>query len=457
MGEVITAKDKEYEAEERATAPGANQSMSDRVNNRSLRPQSAAFKEFMKSGWADDDPEINPLESSKFTPARLEALGKAFPGERLVIPAGQPKVRNNDCDYMFRPDTTFAYYTGLGSDYEAGAVLVLNPVDPDSPEAAAGKTHTPELFVAPRADNSTEDFFMSAHYGEYWVGPRAGLKEMQAMTGIETHDIAQLADALSKDVGAEAGAVRVRVVSETNPQITSMVESIREANGFADPDKNSASDDKLHEFAAEARMVKDGYEINEMRKAVDATKHGFDRLLSALPAALDKPRSERILEGAFNAVSRELGNAVGYDSIVASGPHAPILHWMRNTGVVKTGDMLLSLIERRLDNVVYRLGFAMTRREARQLVNHAHFTVNGHKVNIPSYLVRVGDVIEVKEGSRSSVAFKRLTAEDAPMVTVPKWLERDKTALKGTVVTLPAREDIDMPIEEHLIVELYSK
>ena len=122
-----------------------------------------------------------------------------------------------------------------------------------------------------------------------------------------------------------------------------------------------------------------------------------------------------------------------------------------------TGENLLTLVERRLDNVVYRLGFAMTRREARQLVNHAHFTVNGHKVNIPSYLVRVGDVIEVKESSRSSVAFKRLTAEDAPMVTVPKWLERDKTARKGTVVTMPAREDIDMPIEEHLIVELYSK
>ena len=122
-----------------------------------------------------------------------------------------------------------------------------------------------------------------------------------------------------------------------------------------------------------------------------------------------------------------------------------------------TGEVLLTYCERRLDNVVYRLGFAMTRREARQLVNHAHFTVNGHKVNIPSYLVRVGDVIEVKESSRSSVTFKRLTAEDAPMVTVPKWLERDKTALKGTVVTMPAREDIDMPIEEHLIVELYSK
>ena len=123
----------------------------------------------------------------------------------------------------------------------------------------------------------------------------------------------------------------------------------------------------------------------------------------------------------------------------------------------KTGDNLLITVERRLDNVVYRMGFAMTRRQARQLVSHAHFTVNGKKVNIPSYLVRVGDVIEVKESSRSSVAFKRLTAEDAPLVTVPTWLERDKNALKGTVTRLPARDDIDMPIEEHLIVELYSK
>ena len=124
----------------------------------------------------------------------------------------------------------------------------------------------------------------------------------------------------------------------------------------------------------------------------------------------------------------------------------------------KTGDELLSLIERRLDNVAYRLGFAMTRREARQLVSHAHFTVNGQKVDIPSYLVKVGDVIEVKESSRSSVKFKRLLGEDAPSVLVPQWLDRQKDALKGTVTRLPVREDInDMPIEEHLIVELYSK
>ena len=123
----------------------------------------------------------------------------------------------------------------------------------------------------------------------------------------------------------------------------------------------------------------------------------------------------------------------------------------------KTGDNLLILIERRLDNVVYRLGFAMTRREARQLVSHEHFLVNGKKVNIPSYLVKAGDVIEVAEKSRSSVAFKRLVGEDAPVILLPAWLEREKNTLKGTVSRMPVREDIDVPVEEHLIVELYSK
>ena len=123
----------------------------------------------------------------------------------------------------------------------------------------------------------------------------------------------------------------------------------------------------------------------------------------------------------------------------------------------ETGENLLVLVERRLDNVVYRLGFAMTRREARQLVNHGHFTVNGKKVNIPSYLVKVGDVIEVKESSRQSVKFKRFVGEDAIIVNVPQWLDKEKNSLKGVVAKLPAREDIDLPIEEHLIVELYSK
>ncbi|MGI5888235.1 MAG: 30S ribosomal protein S4 [Oscillospiraceae bacterium] len=123
----------------------------------------------------------------------------------------------------------------------------------------------------------------------------------------------------------------------------------------------------------------------------------------------------------------------------------------------KTGENLLTSIERRLDNVVFRLGFAMTRREARQLVNHGHFTVNGKTINIPSYQVSEGDVIEVKDRSKNSVIFKRLVGEDAPAVTTPQWLDREKDSLKGKVLRLPVREDIDFPVEEHLIVELYSK
>ena len=121
-----------------------------------------------------------------------------------------------------------------------------------------------------------------------------------------------------------------------------------------------------------------------------------------------------------------------------------------------TGENLLTLVERRLDNVVYRLGFASTRREARQLVNHGHYTVNGKRVNIPSYLVSNGDVIAVCEKSVSSTRFKMLKEADA-FVAAPKWLERDKNNLQGKVIAMPARDDIDFEIAENLIVELYSK
>ena len=127
----------------------------------------------------------------------------------------------------------------------------------------------------------------------------------------------------------------------------------------------------------------------------------------------------------------------------------------RQTGM--TGENLLRLLERRLDNVVFRLGFASTRRDARQLVNHGHFTVNGKKVNIPSYLVKPGDVIAVREASRSSVKFSKLTGADAPLVTTPEWMERNKEALEGKILRMPERSDIEFEVEEHLIVELYSK
>ena len=120
------------------------------------------------------------------------------------------------------------------------------------------------------------------------------------------------------------------------------------------------------------------------------------------------------------------------------------------------GENLLKLLESRLDNVVFRMGMACTRREARQLVNHGHFTVNGKRVNIPSYTVNVGDVIAVCENSCSTTRFKKMKEDDA-FVAAPKWLERDKNTLSGKVIALPARDDIDFEIAENLIVELYSK
>lgn len=121
-----------------------------------------------------------------------------------------------------------------------------------------------------------------------------------------------------------------------------------------------------------------------------------------------------------------------------------------------TGENLLQILESRLDNTVYRLGLATSRPEARQLVNHGHFTVNGKKVNIASYLLKVGDVVALKEKSRSSEKFKAIS-EIVGRTTIPKWLEFDRENMVGKVAAIPAREDIDLPIAEHLIVELYSK
>lgn len=121
-----------------------------------------------------------------------------------------------------------------------------------------------------------------------------------------------------------------------------------------------------------------------------------------------------------------------------------------------TGEMLLQILESRLDNVVFRFGLANTRREARQIVNHGHITVNGQKVDIPSYLVKPGDVIAVREKSKNSVRIKEIVETNANRV-VPKWLSMDKNTLTGKVITLAARDDIDYEVEEHLIVELYSK
>ena len=121
-----------------------------------------------------------------------------------------------------------------------------------------------------------------------------------------------------------------------------------------------------------------------------------------------------------------------------------------------TGDNLMVLLESRLDNVVFRMGFARTRREARQIVDHKHVLVNGKQVNIPSYLIKAGDTVEIKEAKKSSPRYKEIVEVTGGRM-VPDWLEVDQENLKGTVKELPAREAIDVPVDEMLIVELYSK
>ena len=125
-----------------------------------------------------------------------------------------------------------------------------------------------------------------------------------------------------------------------------------------------------------------------------------------------------------------------------------------NTMRGKVGENMLSLLERRLDNVVYRMGIGASRAESRQIVNHGHITVNGKTVNIPSYIIKVDDVVSIKENKRELQMFKDL--KDVKVV-MPKWLEFDSSKLTGKINALPTREDIDMNIQEHLIIELYSK
>lgn len=129
---------------------------------------------------------------------------------------------------------------------------------------------------------------------------------------------------------------------------------------------------------------------------------------------------------------------------------------MANAMAGQTGDNLLSLLERRLDNVVYRLGFAMSRAEARQMVTHGHFTVNGRRCDIPSFIVKQGTAVALKQKSRSVDRFKAVLENNSSR-PVPQWLSFDRENCQADVTALPVRDDIDLPIEEHLIVELYSK
>lgn len=298
------------------------------------RPTNEEFKAFIASGWA---PRPNGLpeqaEVARWTPARRAVVSEAFPGERLVFPAGGLKVRSNDCDYVFRPHTAFAHLTGLGADREPDAVLVLEPREDGG--------HDPILYFRPLAPRDSEEFFADSRYGEFWVGSRPTLESMAAELGIETRHVDQLGDALAKD----AGAVGLRVVADADADVTALVEKVRTEAGLATTEEQQTAvaeaDAELARACSTMRLVKDDWEKEQMRHACEDTARAFDAVIADLPEATKRGRGERWVEGVFGLHARHHGNGVGYDSICAAGDHANTLHWIRNTGDLRDGDLLL--------------------------------------------------------------------------------------------------------------------
>ena len=326
------------------------QSLAARGSNRSRQPDNQAFRDFIGSGWGPR-PEGLPSrsEAAPWAAARREALGRLFPGERLVLPAGTLKVRNNDCDYRFRPHSAFAHLAGTGTDFEPDAVLVLDPLpspaqDADSPDNAddvggAAPTHEAVLYFRPRASRSSREFYGDPRYGELWVGVRPSLEEVESATGMRCAHIDSLPDALAKDAGP--GAVHLRVVAEAEESVTALVTTTRRQVGLETGQAAAEVDAGLTEAASELRLIKDPWEIDQLRAAVAATKAGFDDLIRSIPRARDHWRGERVLEGAFGAKAREEGNGLGYDTIAAAGDHANTLHWINNDGAVEPGQLVL--------------------------------------------------------------------------------------------------------------------
>ncbi len=288
-------------------------------------PFSEAFKTFIASGWAPHPPELPEiLPAAAAAGARRQAISAQFPGDRLVLPAGGLQIRSNDTDHRFRPHSAFAHLTGLGTDREPDAVLVLEPTDTG---------HDATLFFKPRAPRDTEEFYSNARYGEMWVGRRPLLEEMSALCGITCHDVADLGEQLRKD----AGSTVVRVAAELDGEVGTVLAELRTADAAA----AAEADRELQVALSELRLVKDDFEIEQMHLACDETATAFAAVVEALPEAVRRGRGERWVEGVFGLHARHVGNAIGYDTIAASGDHACTLHWIRNDGDLHDGDLLL--------------------------------------------------------------------------------------------------------------------
>jgi len=272
-------------------------------SSRSTAPSGDAFLRYIGSGWGEHPTEL-PQERRAAAPARArrERLGRRCIGDRIVIRAGQMKQRSNDTFYPFRAHSAFAHLTSWGSDAEPGSILVLDPIATGSHDAEGAPTHRATLYFREAAGKESDEFFANPEIGEFWVGRRPSLEEVAADLAIETAPLEAF---------------------------------------VAHDDDRTLEDPELARLVSEMRLVKDEFEIAELQAAVDATATGFDEVLQSLGRAREVRRGERLIEGVFNTRARLDGNTVGYETIAAAGAHACTLHWIRNDGPVREGDLLL--------------------------------------------------------------------------------------------------------------------
>ncbi|RFU86859.1 aminopeptidase P family protein [Streptomyces triticagri] len=265
----------------------------------------------MQSGWADTElHDLEPVAQAEHTARRRADLSARFPGERLVVPAGNLRTRSNDTEYPFRASVEYAYLTGNQTE---DGVLVLEPT---------AEGHRATLYLLPRSDRGNGEFWLDGQ-GELWVGRRHSLTEAEKLYGIPASDVRELPAALAEATGP------VRVVRGHDAGIEKAL-----------TDKVTAErDEELRVFLSEARLVKDAFEVAQLEQACASTARGFEDVVRVLDKA--EATSERYIEGTFFLRARVEGNDVGYGSICAAGPHATTLHWVRNDGPVRSGDLLL--------------------------------------------------------------------------------------------------------------------
>ena len=280
------------------------------------RPTSAALDAWMRGGWAEHELPGATLDIAPHTARRRAELSSHFPGETLVVPSGNAKVRSNDTTYEFRPNSEFAYLTG---DLDPDSVLVMTP---------SGDGHSATLYRRERLPRSdTLEAFENRAHGEFWVGRRRSLAETSEQIGVVCRDLAELPETLRS-----AASGPVRVMRGVDAEVDRVVAEAR-------PDADEVSDAALGRVLGEMRLVKDDWELSQIQDAVDATVRGFVDVVRRLPLAVET--GERMVEGLFSTRARVDGNGLGYSVIAACGAHATTLHWTRNDGQVKPGELLL--------------------------------------------------------------------------------------------------------------------